>query len=120
SRPPRAMKAPRHATASAAEGRFENGPLAVVDVDDDGQVVAYCTGGVILDGPARTLPTLVDWTVDDARLGQARLHRYGKDADPVLVLTVAALERYGLPAELSAEERRAGRLAAGHKVLKQI
>src|SRR5690606_11423487 len=45
---------------------------------------------------------------------------YGKDADPVLVLTVAALERYGLPAELSAEERRAGRLAAGHKVLKQI
>ncbi|WP_432154775.1 telomere-associated protein Tap [Streptomyces tricolor] len=121
SRRPGAKKAAkRPATTAAADGRFENGPLAVVDVDDDGQVVAYCTGGLVLDVPAKTLPALVDWTVEEARLGQARLHRYGKDADPVLVLTAAALERYGLPAELSPEERRAGRLAAGHKVLKQI
>ncbi|MBX4177004.1 telomere-associated protein Tap [Streptomyces geysiriensis] len=112
--------AKRSAPATAVDGRFENGPLAVVDVDDDGQVVAYCVGGLVLDVPAKTLPALVDWTVEEARLGQARLHRHGKDADPVLVLTAAALERYGLPAELSPEERRAGRLAAGHKVLKQI
>ncbi|MGY4280754.1 telomere-associated protein Tap [Streptomyces sp. M18.1] len=121
SRRPGAKKdAKRPAPAAAVDGRFENGPLAVVDVDDDGQVVAYCVGGLVLDVPAKTLPALVDWTVEEARLGQARLHRHGKDADPVLVLTAAALERYGLPAELSPEERRAGRLAAGHKVLKQI
>jgi DNA-binding transcriptional regulator YiaG len=121
SRRPGAKKAGKQpAPAAAADGRFENGPLAVVDVDDDGQVVAYCVGGLVLDVPAKTLPALVDWTVEEARLGQARLHRHGKDADPVLVLTAAALERYGLPAELSPEERRAGRLAAGHKVLKQI
>ncbi|WDI23354.1 helix-turn-helix transcriptional regulator (plasmid) [Streptomyces enissocaesilis] len=121
SRRPGAKKAAKQpAPAAAADGRFENGPLAVVDVDDDGQVVAYCVGGLVLDVPAKTLPALVDWTVEEARLGQARLHRHGKDADPVLVLTAAALERYGLPAELSPEERRAGRLAAGHKVLKQI
>ncbi|MFE6632309.1 telomere-associated protein Tap [Streptomyces rochei] len=121
SRRPGAKKAAKQlAPAAAVDGRFENGPLAVVDVDDDGQVVAYCVGGLVLDVPAKTLPALVDWTVEEARLGQARLHRHGKDADPVLVLTAAALERYGLPAELSPEERRAGRLAAGHKVLKQI
>ncbi|MDI3101843.1 helix-turn-helix transcriptional regulator [Streptomyces sp. AN-3] len=121
SRRPGVKKAARQpAPAAAADGRFENGPLAVVDVDDDGQVVAYCVGGLVLDVPAKTLPALVDWTLQEARLGQARLHRHGKDADPVLVLTAAALERYGLPAELSPEERRAGRLAAGHKVLKQI
>ncbi|MFI9345770.1 telomere-associated protein Tap [Streptomyces sp. NPDC052773] len=107
-------------TAAATDGRFANGPLAVVDVDDDGHVVAYCVGGLVLDVPAKTLPALVDWTLTEAQLGQARLHRHGRDADPVLVLTPAALERYGLPTELSPEERRAGRLAAGHKVLKQI
>ncbi|WP_309485343.1 telomere-associated protein Tap [Streptomyces sp. WELS2] len=119
-RPGTKKAAATQAAPAAADPRFENGPLAVVDVDDDGQVVAYCVGGLVLDVPARTLPALVDWTLEEARLGQARLHRYGKDADPVLVLTPAALERYGLPAELSPEERRAGRLATGHKVVKQI
>ncbi|MGW5498226.1 hypothetical protein [Streptomyces olivaceoviridis] len=36
--------------------------------------------------PAKTLPSLVDWTLTEAKLGQARLHRHGKDTDPVLVL----------------------------------
>ncbi|MGK5629154.1 telomere-associated protein Tap [Streptomyces sp. URMC 123] len=121
SRRPSARKAaPAGTPAGGSDPRFENGPLAVVDVDDDGHVVAYCVGGLVLDVPAKTLPALVDWTITEARLGQARLHRHGMDADPVLVLTTAALERYGLPADLSPEERRAGRLAAGHKVLKQI
>ncbi|MFJ2846998.1 telomere-associated protein Tap [Streptomyces griseofuscus] len=106
-------------TVAAADPRFENGPLAVIDCED-GQVSAYCVGGLVLDVPAKSIPALVDWTLAEARLGQARLHRNGRDADPILVLTASALERYGLPAPLSPEEQRAGRLAAGHKVLKQI
>ncbi|WP_331451830.1 telomere-associated protein Tap [Streptomyces sp. SS162] len=108
------------ASTAAADPRFENGPLAVIDVDTDGQVFAYCVGGLVLDVPAKTIPALLDWTLAEAKLGQARLHRNGRDADPILVLTASALERYGLPAALSEEERRAGRLAAGHKVVKQI
>ncbi|MFJ6792092.1 telomere-associated protein Tap [Streptomyces angustmyceticus] len=105
--------------AAAVDPRFENGPLAVIDCED-GQVSAYCVGGLVLDVPAKSIPALVDWTLTEARLGQARLHRNGRDADPILVLTEAALERYGLPTTLSEEERRHGRLAAGHKVVKQI
>ncbi|MGW7441278.1 telomere-associated protein Tap [Streptomyces sp. NPDC054849] len=106
-------------TTAAADPRFENGPLAVLDVED-GQVVAYCVDGLVLDVPAKTLPALVDWTLTEARLGQARLHRSGYDADPMLVLTPAALERYGLPTTLTPEERSAGRLNDRHKVIKQV
>ncbi|MFE1458640.1 telomere-associated protein Tap [Streptomyces sp. NPDC058735] len=132
-RPPRAAgsaPAPRHATArrtvsanapaSSTDARFENGPLAVIDVDADGQVLAYCTGGLVLDVPARSVPALVDWTLAEARLGQARLAGPGKDADPLLVLTEAALRRYGLPVTLTDEERLAGRIPEGHKVVKQL
>ncbi|MFE3905711.1 telomere-associated protein Tap [Streptomyces sp. NPDC059153] len=120
SRRPGAKKAVVKKPAAAVDPRFENGPLAVVDADQDGQVSAYCVGGLVLDVPARTIPALVDWTLAEARLGQARLHRNGRDADPILVLTAAALERYGLPAVLSDQERRHGRLADSHKVVKQI
>lgn len=124
SRRPPARKAARKTTATptsaaAVDPRFENGPLAVVDCED-GQVSAYCVGGLVLDVLAKSLPALVDWTLAEAKLGQARLHRNGKDGDPVLVLTPAALERYGLPVTLSDEERRAGRLKDSHKVVKQI
>ncbi|MEV7082397.1 helix-turn-helix transcriptional regulator [Streptomyces sp. NPDC093516] len=120
SRRPGAKKAAAKTTAAAVDPRFENGPLAVIDADQDGQVSAYCVGGLVLDVPAKSIPALVDWTLTEARLGQARLHRNGRDADPILVLTAAALERYGLPAALSDEERRHGRLADSHKVVKQI
>ncbi|MFJ5143253.1 telomere-associated protein Tap [Streptomyces sp. NPDC088707] len=123
SRRPGAKKAaPKKTTASAAavDPRFENGPLAVIDADADGQVSAYCVGGLVLDVPAKTIPALVDWTLTEAKLGQARLHRNGRDADPILVLTASALERFGLPVALSEEERHAGRLPSGHKVVKQI
>ncbi|MFC7794156.1 telomere-associated protein Tap [Streptomyces cinereoruber] len=124
SRRPGAKKAAaKSATAPATapvDTRFENGPLAVIDVDGDGQVQAYCVGGLVLDVPAKSLPKLVDWTLAEARLGQARLHRYGQDADPILVLTPSALERYGLPTILSEEERLAGRLKDNHKVVKQV
>lgn len=121
SRRPGAKKATkRPATTAAADGRFENGPLAVVDVDDHGKVVAYCVGGLVLDVPAKSVPALVDWTLREAKLGQPKLSGPGKDADPLLVLTEAALERYGLPTTLTEEERLAGRLPEGHKVIKQL
>lgn len=116
--------ASKPATPPSLDPRFENGPLAVIDYAEDGagggEVSAYCVGGLILDVPAKSIPALVEWTLKEARLGQPRLHRNGRDADPILVLTPSALERYGLPASLTPEERRAGRLAAGHKVLKQL
>ncbi|MFJ5548688.1 telomere-associated protein Tap [Streptomyces sp. NPDC093225] len=122
SRPPAAKKAakkPVAPTAAPTDPRYENGPLAVVDVDGD-QVVAYCVGGLVLDVPARSLPALVDWTLTHSKLGAPRLHPLGKDSDPLIVLTAAAAVRYGLPEKLSDEERRAGRLPEGHKVLKQL
>jgi transcriptional regulator with XRE-family HTH domain len=107
------------APAGGIDPRFEDGPLAVVDVED-GQVLAYCTGGLVLDMPAKSLPALVEWTLKEAKLGQPKLSGPGKDADPLLVLTEAALERYGLPVALSEEERLAGRIPEGHKVIKQL
>ncbi|MFD5272121.1 telomere-associated protein Tap [Streptomyces sp. NPDC058335] len=118
---PVARKADPAATPSGGgDPRFANGPLAVVDVDTGGQVLAYCTGGLVLDVPAKSLPSLVEWTLKEARLGAPRLSGPGKDADPLLVLTASALKRYGLPVALTEEERHAGRLPEGHKVVKQL
>ncbi|MEO3768662.1 helix-turn-helix transcriptional regulator [Streptomyces sp. B8F3] len=120
SRRPAAKKAARPGTsAGGADPRFENGPLAVVDVAD-GQAYAYCVGGLVLDVPAKSLPSLVDWTLKEAKLGQPKLSGPGKPADPLLVLTESALERYGLPSALSEQERLAGRIPDGHKVIKQM
>ncbi|MCX5318025.1 helix-turn-helix transcriptional regulator [Streptomyces sp. NBC_00154] len=120
SRRPGARKAAPVATpVGGIDPRFENGPLAVVDVED-GKVLAYCTGGLVLDVPAKSLPALVDWTLKEARLGAPKLSGPGKPADPLLVLTEAALERYGLPVALSDQERLAGRIPEGHKVIKQL
>ncbi|MFE3430467.1 telomere-associated protein Tap [Streptomyces sp. NPDC059171] len=105
--------------AGGTDPRFENGPLAVVDVED-GQVLAYCTGGLVLDVPAKSLPALVGWTLAEAKLGQPKLSGPGRPADPLLVLTEAACERYGLPTGLTAQERDAGRIPEGHKAVKQL
>ncbi|WP_327398697.1 helix-turn-helix domain-containing protein [Streptomyces sp. NBC_01288] len=121
SRRPTARKAPPAGTpASDTDPRFANGPLAVIDVDADGQVFAYCIGGLVLDVPAKSIPALVDWTLREAALGQPKLSGPGKDADPLLVLTEAALERYGLPVALTDDERLAGRIPEGQKVIKQL
>ncbi|MER7743311.1 helix-turn-helix transcriptional regulator [Streptomyces sp. NPDC096538] len=106
--------------AGGADPRFENGPLAVVDVDADGQVLAYCVGGLVLDVPAKSLSALVEWTLREGRLGQPKLSGPGKDADPLIVLTEAACEHYGLPITLTKKERLAGRIPGGHKVIKQL
>ncbi|MDX2915963.1 telomere-associated protein Tap [Streptomyces griseiscabiei] len=121
SRRPAAKKAaPANTPAGGTDPRFENGPLAVVDVDDDKKVLAYCVGGLVLDVPAKSLPSLVDWTLREAKLGQPKLSGPGKPADPLIVLTEAALERYGLPVALTEEQRLAGRIPEGHKVIKQL
>ncbi|MFF5721273.1 telomere-associated protein Tap [Streptomyces buecherae] len=121
SRGPAAKRAaPASTPAGGADPRFENGPLSVVDVDAEGQVLAYCVGGLVLDVPAKSLPALVEWTLGEGRLGQPKLSGPGKDADPLIVLTGAACERYGLPITLTKEERLAGRIPEGHKVIKQL
>ncbi|MEU9647847.1 transcriptional regulator [Streptomyces sp. NPDC048110] len=117
---PGVRKAAPAGTPAGVQPRFENGSLAVVDADADGRVSAYCTGGLVLDVPAKSLAALVEWTLREARLGQARLAGPGKDADPLLVLTESALERYGLPTALNDEERLAGRIPENHKVVKQL
>ncbi|MDX3234435.1 helix-turn-helix transcriptional regulator [Streptomyces sp. ME03-5709C] len=99
---------------AAAEPRFAHGPLAVLDGDG----TAYCAGGLVLACPAADVPSLVSWTLAEAKLGAPRLHRNGKDADPLVVLTAPAAERLGLPAVL--EDRRALRLPPDHRVVRQI
>ncbi|EGX55481.1 putative telomere-associated protein [Streptomyces zinciresistens K42] len=120
SRRPGARKAaPAGTPAGESDPRFENGPLAVVDVED-GKVLAFCVGGLVLHVPAKSLPSLVDWALKEAKLGAPKLSGPGKDGDPLLVLTEAVLERYGLPATLTEQERLAGRIPEGHKVIKQL
>ncbi|MFF7610250.1 telomere-associated protein Tap [Streptomyces parvulus] len=113
-----AAPAPSPAPPPAAP-RFEHGPLAVIDAET-GAVQAYCVDGLVLDVPAKSLPALVDWALTQARLGQARLHPHGRDADPLLVLTPSALRRYGLPTALTDDERRAGRLPDSHRTVRQL
>lgn len=121
SRRPGAPKAAGAATpAPERSGVYAHGPLLVLDADDERQVTGYGSGGLLLDVPAKSFPALVEWALAEARLGAVKLHGSGKDADPLLVLTETACERYGLPAALSDEERSAGRLPEGHKVIKQL
>ncbi|MFL4497376.1 telomere-associated protein Tap [Streptomyces sp. VTCC 41912] len=111
--------APKRAAAAAA-AEYANGPVAVLDIDDAGQVLAYCAGGVVLDVPATTLAALVEWTLTEAHLGAPRLHPWGRDADPLLVLTTAAAQYFGLPAELTEDERYAGRLDDAHPAVVEL
>ncbi|WP_406390138.1 helix-turn-helix domain-containing protein [Streptomyces sp. NBC_00882] len=93
---------------------FPNGPLAVLDGDG----TAYCPGGTLLECPAATVPQLVDWALGESGLGAERLHRHGKDSDPLIVLTAPAAGRLGLPAQL--EDRRGLRLPDDHPVVRQL
>ncbi|MFI9191123.1 telomere-associated protein Tap [Streptomyces californicus] len=119
-RPGAPRAAAPNSPAPAGSGVYAHGPLLVLDADDERQVTGYGTGGLLLDVPARSLPSLVEWALAEARVGAEKLHASGKDGDPLLVLTAAACERYGLPAALSNEERSAGRLPEGHQVIKLL
>ncbi|MFD9004833.1 telomere-associated protein Tap [Streptomyces sp. NPDC059582] len=111
----------RPASATAAkpvlDSRFPHGPLAVLDGDGS----AYATGGIVLDCPATSVPELVEWTLAESGLGAARLHRNGKDGDPLIVLTAAAAVKLGLPERLEGhEQRRSLRLPEDHPVVRQV
>ncbi len=105
---------PVQSTAPPAGARFPHGPLAVLDGDGS----AYCSGGVVLDCPATTIPALVEWALTASGLGAPRLHRNGQDADPLIVLTAAAAVRLGLPERL--EDRQGLRLPEDHAAVGQI
>ncbi|MER6560187.1 helix-turn-helix transcriptional regulator [Streptomyces sp. NPDC001027] len=113
-RPTSRRPASKGAAAPVADARIPHGPLAVLDGDG----TAYGIGGIVLDCPATTVPELVEWTLRRSGLGAPRLHRHGKDADPLIVLTREAALRLGLPERL--EDRRGLRLEEGHPVLKQL
>ncbi|MFD4570179.1 telomere-associated protein Tap [Streptomyces sp. NPDC058467] len=109
--------APQKAAKPAADPRFPHGPLAVLDGDGS----AYGTGGIVLDCPATSVVELVEWTLKESGLGAPRLHRNGKDSDPLIVLTAAAAVKLGLPERLEGhEQRRSLRLAEDHPVVKQV
>ncbi|WP_032769951.1 telomere-associated protein Tap, partial [Streptomyces sp. CNS654] len=97
-----------------AAAPYQHGPLAVLDGDGS----AYGVDGIVLDCPATTVVELVEWTLREAGLGAPKLHRNGKDADPLIVLTTAAAVKLGLPERL--EDRRGLRLEENHPVVKQI
>ncbi|MEU2963260.1 telomere-associated protein Tap [Streptomyces albidoflavus] len=109
--------AAKKAAAPAVDPRFPHGPLAVLDGDGS----AYTVGGVVLDCPATTVPELVEWTLRESGLGAPKLNRYGKDSDPLIVLTAAAAVKLGLPERLEGhEQRRSLRLPEDHPVVKQV
>ncbi|MFD9353949.1 telomere-associated protein Tap [Streptomyces sp. NPDC060031] len=101
---------------AAPPARLEgNGPLAVLD----GAGRAHAAGGVVLEYPAGGLPALIAWALGPAAdLRSPRLHRNGKDGDPLLVLTPAATEALGLPLVL--EDRRGLRLPDDHPVVRLL
>ncbi|PAX88230.1 helix-turn-helix domain-containing protein, partial [Streptomyces albidoflavus] len=109
--------AAKKAAAPAVDPRFPHGPLAVLDGDSS----AYGAGGIVLNCPATTIPELVEWTLRESGLGAPKLNRYGKDSDPLIVLTAAAAVKLGLPERLEGhEQRRSLRLPEDHPVVKQV
>ncbi|MGW6738967.1 telomere-associated protein Tap [Streptomyces sp. NPDC055013] len=118
-RPTAASRRPagKKAAQPAADPRFPHGPLAVLDGDG----CAYGVAGIVLDCPATTVVELVEWTLRESGLGAPRLHRNGKDSDPLIVLTAAAAVKLGLPERLEGhEQRRSLRLPEDHSVVKQV
>ncbi|MFF5435153.1 telomere-associated protein Tap [Streptomyces griseofuscus] len=109
--------AAKRAAAPAVDPRFPHGPLAVLDGDGS----AYGVDKIVLDCPATTIPELVEWTLRESGLGAPKLNRYGKDSDPLIVLTAAAAVKLGLPERLEGhEQRRSLRLPEDHPVVKQV
>ncbi|WP_042427993.1 telomere-associated protein Tap [Streptacidiphilus anmyonensis] len=111
SRRPATAKTTPAAARPLPDSRFAHGPLAVLDGDG----TAYAVGGLVLTCEATTLAQLVTWTLSESGLGAPRLNRYGKDGDPLIVLTASAAKRFGLPSALLDEQVYPGkRLPANH------
>ncbi|WP_331724274.1 helix-turn-helix domain-containing protein (plasmid) [Streptomyces longwoodensis] len=116
-RPTSRRPATSKVAAPAADPRFPHGPLAVLDGDGS----AYGVDGLVLDCPATTVVELVEWTLRESGLGAPKLNRFGKDSDPLIVLTAAAAVKLGLPERLEGhEQRRSLRLPEDHPVVKQV
>ncbi len=114
---PATSRRPASRKTAKVDPRFPHGPLAVLD----GEGSAYGVDGIVLDCPATTIPELVEWTLRESGLGAAKLNRYGKDSDPLIVLTAAAAVKLGLPERLEGhEQRRSLRLPEDHPVVKQV
>jgi DNA-binding transcriptional regulator YiaG len=116
-RPAARRPAPQKAAKPTVDPRYPHGPLAVLDGDG----CAYAAGGIVLDCPATSVVELVEWTLRESGLGAPRLHRNGKDSDPLIVLTAAAAVKLKLPERLEGhEQRRSLRLPEDHPVVKQV
>ncbi|WP_405461940.1 helix-turn-helix domain-containing protein [Streptomyces sp. NBC_00101] len=117
-RPPAHSRHPEPRKANTSiDPRFPHGPLVVLDGDGS----AYGVDGIVLDCPATTVPDLVEWALEESGLGAAKLNRYGKDSDPLIVLTAEAAVKLGLPERLEGpEQRRSLRLPDDHPVVKQV
>ncbi|WP_026328125.1 telomere-associated protein Tap [Streptomyces sulphureus] len=116
-----ARKKPASGPASAEGSRYADGPLAVLD----GEGHAHGVGGQLLSCPAGSVVELVEWTLQQTRIGASRLHEHGWDADPLLVLTPAAAARLGLPGQAPDVPSTDGgprlrRLPDDHPVLSQL
>lgn len=109
----------RHAPATSAKATSSHpgGPLAVFDATST-HLTAHLPTGQSLPCPARTIPDLAAWALDDAGMGAPRLDDNGRDADPLLVLTAPAAELLGLPPAL--DDRVHLRLPAKHPVVKAV
>ncbi|MFF6804033.1 hypothetical protein [Streptomyces sp. NPDC012616] len=60
---------------------------------------------------------MMEWTLHESGLGAHKLNRYGKDSDPLIVLTAAAAVKLGLPERLEGHEQpRSLRLPEDHPV----
>ncbi|MGW1159341.1 telomere-associated protein Tap [Streptomyces sp. NPDC002519] len=112
-------KAARKPAEKPVAPEHADGPLAVLDITD-GALTAHLIDGRTVPCPARTLQALAAWSLDKKkiRLGAAKLHDNGFDQDPLLVLTTAAVEHFGLPVHL--EDQEDLRLPADHKVVKNL
>ncbi|MEU3889114.1 helix-turn-helix domain-containing protein [Streptomyces sp. NPDC029041] len=109
--------ATRTVAMPAADPRYPHGPLLVLDGDGS----AYGVDGLVLECPATSVPDLMEWTLRESGVGAPRLHRSGKDSDPLVVLTPAAAVRLGLPERLEGrEQRRSLRLPHDHPVVVQV
>ncbi|MEU3175081.1 MULTISPECIES: helix-turn-helix transcriptional regulator [unclassified Streptomyces] len=114
---PSRRPAAKKTVKTAVDPGFPHGPLAVLDGDGS----AYGVGGIVLACPAATVPELVEWALKESGLGATKLNRYGKDSDPLIVLTATAAVKLGLPERLEGhEQRRSLRLPDGHPVVKQV
>lgn len=112
-----AVRRRRRPQGRPVDPRFPHGPLAVLDGDG----CAYGADGIVLDCPATIVPELVEWTLRESGLGAAKLNRYGKDSDPLIVLTAAAAVRLGLPERTEGhEQRRSLRLPEDHPAVQQV